>query len=368
MDFLRQWWNEPVPTGWLRSFLQARKLDRTVRNLIGGYALIFAVICVAIQFSDTGPTHLTGRVIVGVCAVGSLGWALRWVVGPWPSLTESVFFVAFADLGIAIACWQDSNSLAGLVGTILFTPVGAYVSFFLGHRLLLAHAAWCTAMIGALSVPILMQGTLGAAATALVKGVSLLMVVVLIPVVIQFGIAVVRMDALAARRDPLTGILNRRGIFDEWQRLHRNLSRTERLDDQVVAIASIDIDRFKSINDTYGHGVGDQVLIDVAKGLSAQSTSGTFVGRSGGEEFLVVSVCEARAIPDLAAALTRAIPASTRHDMGVTASVGVCTRAAGTLGVDTAESAIASLVQHADIAMYEAKHYGGNRFQIAHTG
>lgn len=55
MGFLRQWWTEPVPTGWLRGFLHARKLDRTVRNLIGGYALIFAAICIAVQFSDTGP-------------------------------------------------------------------------------------------------------------------------------------------------------------------------------------------------------------------------------------------------------------------------------------------------------------------------
>lgn len=369
MGFLRQWWTEPVPTGWLRGFLHARKLDRTVRNLIGGYALIFAAICVAVQFSDTGPRSTVGRVIVGICALGSLGWALRWVVGPWPSLREAVAFVAFADIGIAVACWQDSDPLAGLVGTVLFTPVGAYVSFFLANRLLVAHIAWCAPMIVALSSRLFAEGTVGAAMTALVKVTSMLLVVVLIPAVIQFGIAVVRLDALAAQRDPLTGLLNRRGIYAAWQGLYNGLRREHSLeDDQVIAAAIVDIDRFKSINDRYGHGTGDRVLVDLATALTSGSIGAAVVGRSGGEEFLVVTVCPAQAVAEFAARLREAVTASMPAGIAVTASVGVAAQAISGVVSATSQDAIDILTACADRAMYEAKRDGGDQSRILYPG
>ncbi|MGH3724827.1 MAG: diguanylate cyclase [Mycobacterium sp.] len=365
MTFLRQWWTEPVPTGWLLAFLQTRKLDRVVRLLIAGYALIFAAICLTVQFSDAGPTSTVGRVIVGVCGVGALGWAARWAFWSWPTLAVSVAFVAFADLGTALSCSQDSNNLAGLVGTVLFTPIGAYVSFFLGNRLLIAHAALCTAVIFALAIPMVAEGTIGAIATAVTKVVSLLMVVVLIPVVIQFGIAVIRLDALASRIDPLTGILNRRGIHYEWQRLHTRLTRLPNMSGNLaVAVASIDIDRFKSINDTQGHSAGDQVLIAVARALTAQSISANIVGRSGGEEFIVASVCTAESVPALAAALGEAVSGCSHSELTITASVGVATRAVSDLATSTADEAIESLMVHADNAMYTAKYDGGNQYRI----
>lgn len=369
MGFLRQWWTEPVPTGWLRGFLHARKLDRTVRNLIGGYALIFAAICVAVQFSDTGPRSTVGRVIVGICALGSLGWALRWVVGPWPSLREAVAFVAFADIGIAVACWQDSDPLAGLVGTVLFTPVGAYVSFFLANRLLVAHIAWCAPMIVALSSRLFAEGTVGAAMTALVKVTSMLLVVVLIPAVIQFGIAVVRLDALAAQRDPLTGLLNRRGIYAAWQGLYNGLRREHSLeDDQVIAAAIVDIDRFKSINDRYGHGTGDRVLVDLATALTSGSIGAAVVGRSGGEEFLVVTACPAQAVAEFAARLREAVTASMPAGIAVTASVGVAAQAISGVVSATSQDAIDILTACADRAMYEAKRDGGDQSRILYPG
>lgn len=369
MGFLRQWWTEPVPTDWLRAFLHARKLDRTVRNLIGAYALIFAAICVVVQFSDTGPRSTIGRVIVGVCALGSLGWAVRWVVGPWPSLREAVVFVAFADVGIALACWQDSDPLAGLVGTVLFTPVGAYVSFFLRNRLLVAHVAWCAPMIVALSARLFAEGTVGAAMTALVKVTSMLLVVVLIPAVIQFGIAVVRLDALAAQRDPLTGLLNRRGIYGEWQRLYSELTREYLLEgDGVIAAAIVDIDRFKSINDRYGHGTGDRVLVDLANALTSGAIGASVVGRSGGEEFLVVTVCPAGAVGDFAARLREAVTNSMPAGIEVTASVGVAAQAISRVASVASREAIDVLTVCADRAMYEAKRGGGNQSRIRHPG
>ncbi len=86
-----------------------------------------------------------------------------------------------------------------------------------------------------------------------------------------------------AERDALTGLPNRRGI-------EAYLSRIDP-DDASRSVAICDIDRFKTYNDNYGHAVGDRVLKTVATSL-AESLVGHFVGRWGGEEFLIVAQCD----------------------------------------------------------------------------
>ncbi|KIU41755.1 GGDEF domain-containing protein [Mycobacteroides immunogenum] len=365
MEFLRKWWTEPVPPGWLQSYLEANGLDRSLRTLIGWYALVFAAICVVAQFSNAAPTTLFGRAVVGVCAIGSLAWALRWFVGSWASRTESMIFVAFADVGIAASASQLSTDLS--LGTaMLFTPIGAYVSFFLGNRQLLAHAIWCITVICALAVPLAVPGPAEIVARVIAMAICQMLVVVLVPVVIQFGIAMVRLQAMASWRDPLTGIFNRRGIFDEWQRKHRALVAGDEIaHGRVVAVATVDIDRYKLVNDTHGHDAGDRVLIECAEALSEQHDSRTIVGRSGGDEFLVITLCAAESISDLARALGDRIATCAPTDLAVTASIGIATDSVIAVTAADPQSAIESLISRADIAMYEAKRNGGNQFRIA---
>ncbi|MGL5443650.1 MAG: GGDEF domain-containing protein, partial [[Mycobacterium] stephanolepidis] len=225
----------------------------------------------------------------------------------------------------------------------------------------------CGPVIFALSLRLLAEGTVGAAMTAVVKVTSMLLVVVLIPMVIQFGIAVVRLDALAAQRDPLTGLLNRRGIYGEWQRLHGELMRVHGLEgDRVVAAAIVDIDRFKSINDQYGHGTGDRVLVDLANAFVGESIRGNTVGRSGGEEFIVVTICPAHAVVDFATRLREAVTASKPAGIAVTASVGVAAQPVASVAAAASREAIDVLTACADRAMYEAKRNGGNQSRILH--
>src|SRR5574341_1416076 len=151
-----------------------------------------------------------------------------------------------------------------------------------------------------------------------------------------------------AVRDELTGVHNRRFLMET---LARERLRAERMSDPF-AVCLIDLDHFKSINDTLGHGVGDAVLSEFAE-LSPRSLRaiGTF-GRFGGEEFLIVlpgtgrqgalSVAE-RVRAATEAAAFRDVPAERR----VTISVGVATHAKG--------EDITSLLHRADQALYQGK-------------
>lgn len=148
-----------------------------------------------------------------------------------------------------------------------------------------------------------------------------------------------------ALTDPLTGIANRRGLDDV---LGRVLARSRR-DGTSVQLAFIDLDGFKAINDRLGHEAGDRFLQEVARRLAAGTRAAEFVGRYGGDEFVLVTE---DANPDrLRARLDGVIRG--RYELGTTAldypgaSIGVVTGQPG-------ESAEA-LLKRADASMYATK-------------
>jgi diguanylate cyclase (GGDEF)-like protein/PAS domain S-box-containing protein len=87
-----------------------------------------------------------------------------------------------------------------------------------------------------------------------------------------------------ADHDELTGLLNRRGSWQSLQRIHADSGRSRR----SYALAIVDLDHFKQVNDTYGHAAGDSVLRSVAETLRSSVRESDWVGRWGGEEFVVV--------------------------------------------------------------------------------
>ncbi len=105
--------------------------------------------------------------------------------------------------------------------------------------------------------------------------------------------------------DVLTGLPNRPLFLD---RLRVVLSRMQRVD-EVVAVMFLDLDRFKPVNDTYGHDAGDVVLVETAGRLSATVRSGDTVARFGGDEFLVLceDVGDLDAVVDLADRIRTAV-------------------------------------------------------------
>lgn len=168
-----------------------------------------------------------------------------------------------------------------------------------------------------------------------------------------------------SRVDALTGLLNRRA-FDETLSAMFKTSVAER---RPMAALFIDADKFKLINDTHGHAVGDAVLREIATRTGAVVGASGELFRYGGEEFTaLLPACEARQAKELAEATRRAIEASPIRvggsstgcrELTVTVSVGVAATDGGPVG--TAEQ----LIQLADEAVYAAKRGGRNRVSLA---
>jgi diguanylate cyclase (GGDEF)-like protein len=151
----------------------------------------------------------------------------------------------------------------------------------------------------------------------------------------------------AAERDSLTGLCNRAGIY-RW--MHKALASVA-ADDQKLAVAFIDLDHFKNVNDTYGHATGDEILRRVAVSLSHTGRPGDLHGRLGGDEFVVAALLPAQACVDGWTGRVRAAAVAACGDVRVSGSVGVVTRDPGTDGVS-----VDDVLDRADQAMYAEKH------------
>ncbi len=163
-----------------------------------------------------------------------------------------------------------------------------------------------------------------------------------------------------ATHDHLTLLFNRGVMLDL---LARELTRTSRQSGCTTVLLG-DLDRFKSVNDTYGHVVGDEVLREVARRLLSSCRSYDVVGRYGGEEFLIIlNDCEATHAFFRAEEIRRAIEASpiptTRGPLPVTMSIGVfASRDGGHLPPE-------DVLREADAALYTAKAAGRNCTRMA---
>lgn len=151
-----------------------------------------------------------------------------------------------------------------------------------------------------------------------------------------------------AERDSLTGLLNRAGI-QSW--LSTALLDV-RPDLEQLAVAFVDLDQFKPINDTHGHAVGDEVLRRLALSLGATGRTGDLYGRLGGDEFVVATM-----LPPTAAALAawtgrlRRAAVAEVGDIRATASVGV-------VSITDPDLTPTEVLHRADEAMYQAKAAG----------
>ena len=163
--------------------------------------------------------------------------------------------------------------------------------------------------------------------------------------------------------DPLTGLYNRRYARTHLTRLAEHALRTKR----SFAVMLLDLDRFKSVNDTYGHTVGDEVLTAVASRLRGNLRAVDLIARIGGEEFLIAmpdtSMPEARAAAERLRRVIESTPVPL-HDgrsISVTISIGL---ALGGTTPDTPQQ----LVDQADSALLGAKSTGRNQVSVARAG
>jgi diguanylate cyclase (GGDEF)-like protein len=350
---LRNWWSAPVDYAAQVQYFTQREISTPIRVLIGLGTGLNGVISLSILLPSARTP--ASQVAVAMFAVLQLFWGWVWCSRPWPSRRTSLAFVISADIGIAAVAVLDASWLLGLFAFNALAMISVYLMFFDGPKTLVVHIVWILVATAAFAAHVSIINTFDEI-TFTAKTLVSVAPVVATPLGIQLGIWALRNEANASVIDPLTGVLNRRGLHLHIGDLWRDVTPT----DGEVAVMVIDLDRFKHVNDTFGHTVGDQVLIRSARRITRVVSSSALVARTGGEEFVVVDLAGPGKAERNADRIRHAIAAPTDH--AITASIGVTSVAIARFaaaGVDPVPL-FETIIERADHAMFDAKRNGGN--------
>jgi diguanylate cyclase (GGDEF)-like protein len=356
---------ETNPPGQAASDFEAEFRESRVRNLIDvnlntywSIAIILLGFGLWDVFVDSAhwqrafTIRLAGAVVVVVTgAFQQLPGKARWL--PFMAKVRLVTAVLASALAAATLDRGYGFGVAGLVVIILTGPYVAIDSRDLLRTNLMALAA----LAGLLAVvPLDGFDRIGTAVFALLAvGVSTLLGRVL-EASHRRAFALDLELHRDARTDALTGLANRRGM---QERGRIELKRAKR-SGAPVSVLLCDLDRFKGINDKYGHEAGDRALVQSAAVLRGALRESDALGRWGGEEFIAVLPATDTAGAMEVAERMRAGIANTRFDgllEGATISLGVATMTV----VDDPATAWDALVKQADQYLYRAKNEGRNR-------
>jgi diguanylate cyclase (GGDEF)-like protein/putative nucleotidyltransferase with HDIG domain len=159
--------------------------------------------------------------------------------------------------------------------------------------------------------------------------------------------------------DRLTGVFNRQALLAE---LFSEVERASRYD-RPLSVAFVDIDHFKIVNDTYGHGAGDIVLRGVAQLLAGSLRASDLIGRYGGEEFMLIltetAVEEGAVLAEKLRAIVEREPFTIEGDQNLSVTISI-----GIVGGFGEQLRMEALVRDADAAMYSAKSLGRNQTYV----
>jgi diguanylate cyclase (GGDEF)-like protein len=343
---LRQWWGQRDDYQWRIEFLRSRGLLSVLRYLIAGIGATMGVLSVLNAFAPPGADGALIRIGWAVVAVGSLGWAARWALLPWPTARASAALVVFVDVIMTVSALLFGDANLAMSGIPILLCAGGYVVFFHGPRLHLVHIAWCTASVVGIAVWLASTTPDYGVQVAVSRAVIALLVTVCILPALQFGFWLLQDSSMQSLTDPLTELTNRRGLTVSVKRLNEGAPA-----ETPLCALLIDVDDFKSVNDTLGHAVGDDVLIRTARRIRSSVRGDAVVVRWGGEEFLVVDRIPERQAGMVAERIRSAVAAPAEPT--ITVSIGLATCA-------HPDSALTDVILAADSAMYEAKAGGGD--------
>jgi diguanylate cyclase (GGDEF)-like protein len=295
-----------------------------------------------------GLMHFTGMASVEAAARET--WAVDLIVASW------LFSISLSIVAIQVFCFAPARlRVLASAGTLVLAIVALH--FTAMGALTLIPDPTMAAPSGNLDPHLLGITIATVTAAALTVGVVLALADRRVN---ALELAQARQAAAMALHDALTGLPNRRHLLASLERL-----LTERESEERLAVIAIDLDRFKPVNDLYGHAVGDELLVRIAKLLSEEAGADGFVARLGGDEFVMVLPC-ARA-EDLIGRLSALVSgfeapiALGEHEVSVGATLGVA------MGPDDGEDA-PLLLRRADAALYRAKEDGRGRFAFFEPG
>lgn len=331
----------------LTTALETTRNTARLKIAIGVLCISMTVLAVIAQFNPLGPQGLWPRVVHGIAAGSALLVGVAWIVRPWPSRPWAIAFVFWADTATAVGASMCSQPASQLGATNHLALIGIFAAFLLGWRVLAAHCLFATAVITALTLGNLHTGA-ATLSELYIYNAPAYSNVVFLPIVIQAVIEGMRKsiyrNAIAAHHDPLTGLLNRRGVQSAMRARLRGEPPPA-----IVAVFVIDIDRFKEVNDTYGHDFGDSTLKYVADTLAGGIRNRDFAARIGGDEFMIVAFLDRSEDVDTVRAR---ICDSSLNTAEATVSISVGSAWQYTHDEDFT---FESLSREADFSLYEAK-------------
>lgn len=274
---------------------------------------------------------------------------LVWFRGAQWGQAQMAVVLVLLDALVLVSVLGNLGRRNAAINLFLLMPSALYAAAMLSRRLVRAHEA-VLVVICAAAIASGLDSALSSATTSLIPLTGLLTASEM--VLFQRCSLERALDEVhtLSITDPLTGLLNRRG-------LERGLSEVVLTGESAVLL--LDIDRFKAVNDHHGHAVGDEVLVALARGLRDALHPGDLVARTGGEEFLVLV---RHGGPDLHLRAER-LRDSVRRVLGrwgCTVSLG----AARVVPAADPAAALAEATDRADRALYEAKASGRDRSAI----
>ncbi|ATL71182.1 GGDEF domain-containing protein [Nocardia terpenica] len=356
-SILRTWWRDRVDYAWLVGTFESHRALAPLKFMVGAGGLVMLVINLLTMLSPAGPRGIPASTVAWTVAALAVLWTARFWLFSWPGEAESLIWIASADIAITANALADHNRLYGATTTVLLAVTGGYITVMYGPRILALHVGWSL-------VSILMLAALMVIRHPTEYGIPLASAVVLIMVAatvvvlppVQFCHWLLRRDALS---DPLTMLLNRRGLDYHLSRFFGPSGRGS------VFVLTLDLDRFKQVNDTFGHSFGDEVLVRTAERLRSAALPGAIIARSGGEEFVIVGHLHGEAVGAVAERLRSAVESMPGLPIAITASIGAAvfdpTRTNGRHTRGTHQN----LLRRSDSAMYRAKQLGGNAVVVA---
>jgi diguanylate cyclase (GGDEF)-like protein len=306
----------------------------------------------------------------------------RWVVARRPLFrfmfsTSSVLLAAVAAHEMVAAFGPRSWSRTGVIdsftefgvlllgGVVYFSAQAAIIG--VGAVLLSTSRPTTRTVLGTKDDNELEALTIALGAVAAILLVNMPAALAIIVVVSVIGNRIAELSQLQedVRTDPKTGLLNIRG----WREgAERALSRVERANGSA-AVLMVDLDHFKSINDTWGHPAGDDMLEYVAHALRGATRPSDIIGRFGGEEFVVflpdASADEAKLAGERIRRMISELHVPTTDKRGGPVAITNRTTSIGVAIYPDHAKALGDLLQTADAAVYEAKENGRDQVRVS---
>lgn len=316
----------------------------------GAILLLFSIarIILAKSYRRSNPTTRNMILWERLLVSSLIGISLIWGIGCWaflpPDSVEHQMFIFIFIMGLTGASAAAYSSHAFCVKAMILcfmTPVS--ITFAISENSLLQAVS--------------LAATIYIAVTF--RATTLLNHFLRKSYQLSFDLNIAKENAeKMALTDALTGINNRRAFYKLGNKIIQNSQRYQ----HSMSIVMLDIDKFKEINDKWGHGAGDDVIITLAKTIKAAAREADICGRLGGDEFSIIlpetDIEQAQNFAErLCSKISNIVVTTQTSNISFTSSIGVATRYAECTKLE-------QLIAYADAALYEAKNKGRNQVVV----